>query len=234
MTGKSGPSGPFFLAFLLGVSHFFTAGASRLYTPSTRCLHGCHCGVCDINKELEMTDSQVKSAVAMPSFLARMRWAMGGVVLAVGAMAGMAAFAAHEGGHHGACAAKSAGGMLMGMPMEGRHQARWFKQLNVTDAQKTQLEALAKSQRDAMGQAREAHQALHQEMLALLKQPTLDDAAVQTLRAKVLAHHQEMLAKRWQAGVDMARLLTPEQRQKLADTMRKRMAHGHAGHERHE
>ncbi len=175
------------------------------------------------------------------SVLTRVRWVAGSLVLVAGLVAATTAINAHA-EHQGRSEHAPGAGMMMGMPMMGMpmgggHMDHWFKRLNVTDAQKTQFEALAKQQREDMMQSRPTHQALHQEMLALLKQPTIDDASVQVLRAKVLAQHQEMMAKRWQAGVDMVRILNVTQRQQLADMLSKRMAHEeerHGMHDKHE
>jgi periplasmic protein CpxP/Spy len=184
-------------------------------------------------EDFDMRNSDVNVLPAQPSLLLRMRWALGGLAVIGGLMAATATFDARaehqqeaQERHHGGA------GMMMGLPMQGHRMDRMYKRLNVSDAQKTQLQALAKSQQADMMQARQTHQALHQEMLNLLKQPTMDDASVQTWRTKVLAHHQEMMAKRLQAGVDMARVLTAPQRQQLAELLGKRMAgkgkhHGH-------
>ncbi len=197
---------------------------------------------------------RVKNENALPgktSVMTRMRWAAGSLALVAGLIAATTAINAYaehgqdaQGEHHGwrEHTPEPGAGMMMGMPMMGipmggGHMAHWFKRLNVTDAQKSQFEALAKKQHEDMMQSHASHQALHQEMLALLKQPTIDDASVQTLRAKVLAHHQEMMAKRWQTGVDMVRILNVTQRQQLADMLSKRMAHEeerHGMHDKHE
>ncbi len=193
-----------------------------------------------------MQVKNVNAVASQTSWLTRMRWVAGSLALVAGLVAATTAINAHaergqdtQGEHQGwrEHAPKHGADMMMGIPMGGRHMAHWFKRLNVTDAQKTQFEAMAKKQHEDMMQSRAANQALHQEMLTLLKQPTIDDASVQTLRAKVLANHQEMMAKRWQAGVDMAQMLNVTQRQQLAEMMSKRMARGekrHVMHDKHE
>ena len=166
------------------------------------------------------------------TYLSTARWWVGGLGVAAALMASMVAFNAHaeHGGrdHPRHMMGEAGGGAAFGMaglpPLAGRHAERFYKRLNVTDEQKAQLQALAKAQKDDMHKQREAHQALHQDMKAMLRQPNMDDAALQTLRAKVLAHHQDMAAKRWDMGVNMARVLTPEQRQQMADMMDKREA----------
>ena len=176
-----------------------------------------------------MTDS---TKAVSRNYLSAARWWVGGLGVAAAIMASMVAFNAHAEhggqGHGRHMHGESGGFAAMGMgglpPLAGRHAERFYKRLNVTDAQKAQLQALGNAQKEDMVKQREAHHALHQDIKQALRQPTLDDAALQNLRAKVLAHHQDMAAKRWEAGVSMARVLTPEQRQQLADMMDKREA----------
>jgi periplasmic protein CpxP/Spy len=195
-----------------------------------RMMNPCHLLVAATQaKELAMTKTTTSHA---RTYLSTARWWVGGLGVAAALMASMTAFNAHaeHGGrdHQRHMMGEVGGGAAFGMvglpPLAGRHAERFYKRLNVTDEQKAQLQDLAKAQKEDMLKQREAHQALHQDMKAMLRQPNIDDAALQTLRAKVLAHHQEMAAKRWDMGVSMARVLTPEQRQQLADMMDKREA----------
>lgn len=174
------------------------------------------------------------NAVVGTGYLSRARWWVGGLGLVAALLAATStfnAYASHE-GHVGGKHEQMAGAWGMGgglPPLAGKHAERLYKRLNVTEAQKAQLQALFQFHRDEMSQSKEAHQALHQDMKALLRQPTMDEAALQALRTRMLAHHQDMAAKRWDLGVSMARVLTPLQRQQLADMMDKReaRAHGH-------
>lgn len=171
------------------------------------------------------SDPTIAVAPAPSTALQRLRWWVGGLGIAAAIMVAFTAFNAHAGYEHDAKGGPHAmrphdGGPMLGLPMlEGRHGRRLMDRLDMTQAQKDQLQALSQAHRADMAQQFAAHKALRDEMTALLKQPALDDAALDALRAKMLAHHQEMAAKRWDLGVSMARVLTAEQRLKLADIM---------------
>jgi Spy/CpxP family protein refolding chaperone len=58
----------------------------------------------------------------------------------------------------------------------------------------------------------------------LLAQPTVDARAVEALRQKMLAQHDQA-SQRWtQALLEISRVLTPEQRQQAAERLRQRLA----------
>lgn len=162
------------------------------------------------------------------NYLSRARWWVGGLGVAAALLAAMSTFnvyAGHGERHHHKHGEMEASMAMGGLPpLAGKHADRIYKRLNVTDEQKAQLQALAKSHKESMAQQRQVHQALHQDMKALLRQPTIDETALQSLRARMLAHHQEVAAKRWDLAAGMARVLTPAQRLQLADMMDKREA----------
>jgi Spy/CpxP family protein refolding chaperone len=54
--------------------------------------------------------------------------------------------------------------------------------------------------------------------------PTVDAAAVEQVRQQMLQQHDQMSRRMTQAMLDVARVLTPEQRAKIGERMRDRQA----------
>lgn len=122
-------------------------------------------------------------------------------------------------------------GMMMGMPFEGRGLDRMLDSVKATDPQRKQI-------RDIADKARADLQALHSKlpqgadgqpahpyraMLALLAQPQVDAAGAEKLRQQLHAHHDQVSQRMLQAAVDMAKVLTPEQRATFAKEVQARM-----------
>jgi protein CpxP len=61
-------------------------------------------------------------------------------------------------------------------------------------------------------------------MRQLFTQPTVDARAVETLRQQMLAQHDQASKRMMQAMLDGSRVLTPEQRAKMADMAGQRRA----------
>jgi Spy/CpxP family protein refolding chaperone len=58
--------------------------------------------------------------------------------------------------------------------------------------------------------------------MATMAQPNIDAGAVEQIRQKMLAQHDQASKRRMQAMVDAARVLTPEQRKQLSERMAQR------------
>ena len=69
---------------------------------------------------------------------------------------------------------------------------------------------------------RESGRALLQQLLSLFTQPIVDAKALEALRQKLLAHHEQASRRMTQAMLDASRVLTPEQRKQMADRMAQR------------
>lgn len=138
-------------------------------------------------------------------------------VLAVGA-AGAQAQHGGPGGHHGGPAMMAPGGMF------GGRIEHMLDVVNATDAQRSQVEAIFKAARQDLGGQREAGMKLHQQMAALFTAPNIDAAAIEALRAQMSAQHDAASKRMSQAAIDAARVLTPEQRARIAELMKKRQA----------
>ncbi len=77
-------------------------------------------------------------------------------------------------------------------------------------------EILGRSHDEARAQ-HDSARALRQQMMALLAAPQVDAAAAENLRQQLLARHDAASRRHLQAMLDVSAVLTPEQRQKLAE-----------------
>ena len=139
-----------------------------------------------------------------------------GAALAVGSLASMGALA------HG-----------HGMGGSPKYIARMLDSVNATPEQRTQVNRITEAAMADLKARREAAKSLREQQLALFTQPTVDANAVEALRKQMLAEHDLSSQRMVQAMLEVSRVLTPEQRQKLAETMKARHEkmgrhHGHA------
>ena len=109
-----------------------------------------------------------------------------------------------------------------GMPMMGKHLDRMLDAVNATEAQRTQIRQIATAAAADLQAQREAGRALRQQSMALFTQPTVDANAAEALRQQMLARHDQASRRSLQAMLDISRVLTPEQRQQLAQRMQQR------------
>jgi protein CpxP len=114
-----------------------------------------------------------------------------------------------EHGHHG-------GGM--GMKWSGR----MLEAVKATPEQRAQIQKIMEGARTDLQAQREAGQALRGQLMQTMAQPAIDANAVEQLRQKMLAQHDQVSKRRMQAMVDAARVLTPEQRKQLSERMGQR------------
>lgn len=164
--------------------------------------------------------SSSKSLSATHPGLAAMRLFFGGLLVAASAAAVMPAFAqGHHGGPGPGMMGPGAGGpMFGGSP---RHMERMLDSVGATDAQKAQIKQIADAARTDMLKQREAGRALHDKMRQALTAATIDTNAVEQLRLQMLAQHDQASRRGLQTMVDIAQVLTPEQRAKIGDQMAK-------------
>ncbi len=95
--------------------------------------------------------------------------------------------------------------------------------------QKTRIKDIMGRVRDNVRKQREADRTLHQQMMGILAAPQVDTAAAENLRQQLAGRHEQASKRHLQALLDASAVLTPEQRQKLAE-----QAKGHREmHERH-
>ena len=123
-------------------------------------------------------------------------------------------------GHHGGPGRMGAEGM--GKFAERRIE-RIIKEVGGTPEQKDKLLAISKATIADMKPLREQHMQARQKAIGLLAAPTVDRAALEQLRAQEVQWADAMSKRMTQSMADSAEVLTPEQRAKLAELMKKRM-----------
>jgi Spy/CpxP family protein refolding chaperone len=104
-----------------------------------------------------------------------------------------------------------------------------YVDLDVTDAQKTQIDPLVKQ---AMQDLKPLHTQLndaHTKALQSLTQPTMDRAALEASRAQAMQLADQASKRVTQLIADVGDVLTPAQRQKLADHLKKMHGGRHHG-----
>lgn len=148
-----------------------------------------------------------------------LRLTLGATVVAVAATFAQAGWAQpmHGGpmGGHGM-------GMMHGGAMDGRRVDHMLDGLNATDAQRTQVKQIAAAAAADMKAQREAGRALRDKAAQIFGAPTVDAAAAESVRQQMQAQHDQGSRRMLQAMLDISKVLTPEQRAKLADRMKQR------------
>jgi Spy/CpxP family protein refolding chaperone len=122
------------------------------------------------------------------------------------------------GGHRGGPDMMAPGGLF------GGHLDHVLELVNATDAQRSQIDAIFKAARTDLAAQRSAGRQLHDQQLALYTATNIDAAAIEALRVQISAQHEAASKRLSQASIDAARVLTPDQRTKIADLMKKRQA----------
>ncbi len=115
------------------------------------------------------------------------------------------------------------GGPGMG-PMMGGHVEHMLDLVDATDAQRSQIKTIMDAARSELKPQRDAMRGLHEQGLTLFAATNVDAAAIEALRQKGSALHEQISKRMSQAMIDVARVLTPEQRAKLAAKLKQRQA----------
>ena len=170
-----------------------------------------------------MTQTTTTKATA-PGALGRVRVLMFGTLMAVLATWAMTSWAqpmGGHGGHHG-----MGGGMMMGGSPErmGRMVDRMLDHLDATDAQRSQIKQIVQGAAADLKSQRDAHKALRQQGMQIFTAPNVDANAAEALRQQMMAQHDQVSRRMTQAMVDISRVLTPEQKAKIAEHLQKRAA----------
>jgi len=91
-----------------------------------------------------------------------------------------------------------------------------------TAEQRSQIQKIMEGARTDLQAQREAGKTLRGQLMQTMAQPNIDANAVEQVRQKMLAQHDQASKRRLQAMVDAAKVLTPEQRKQLAERMSQR------------
>lgn len=116
-------------------------------------------------------------------------------------------------------------GMMMfgGSPAHmGRGIDHLLDGLGATDAQRAQIKQIAAAAAADLKAQRESGRALHDKGMQIFAAPAVDAAAAESLRQQMLAQHDQASKRVLQAMLDVSKVLTPEQRAKLAQRMKER------------
>ena len=153
------------------------------------------------------------------------RWITAAALMAVVAIAAVSVHAQGRPGGPGMDGGPGHGEMFGGPPMMmGRGLDRMLDGLNASDAQRTQVREIAKAAAADLRSQRESGRALHDKAVQIFSAPTVDAAAAEGLRQQWLAQHDQASKRVLQAMLDIAKVLTPEQRAKIAQRMKEREA----------
>ena len=107
------------------------------------------------------------------------------------------------------------GGSGMGMMGHGR----LLDSVGASTDQKARIHDIFKAAHDDLRAQHQAGRVLHEDMAKLLAAPTVDAYAVEALRQKIEAQHDARSKRMTRAMIDASTVLTPEQRQKMAERM---------------
>ncbi len=122
--------------------------------------------------------------------------------------------------HHGGMGRH--GGWMSSPEHTSRMIDRMLDGVNATDEQRSQIKQIAQSAAADLKAQRETGRALRERSMQLFTQPNVDANAVEALRQQMLQHHDQTSRRITQAMLDASRVLTPEQRVKLAERMKQR------------
>jgi Spy/CpxP family protein refolding chaperone len=128
--------------------------------------------------------------------------------------------------HHGMGGGGMGGGMMFGGSPErmGRMIDHMLDGLNASDAQRGQIKQIAAAAAADLKAQAQSGRALRQRGMQMFTAPTVDAAGAEQLRQQMLQQHDQMSKRVTQAMLDVARVLTPEQRARIGERMRDRQA----------
>lgn len=101
---------------------------------------------------------------------------------------------------------------------------RLLDEVQATAAQRAQIRQIAGAARDDLRQLRETAPDLRKDTLNVLTQPSIDVGAAEQARQKMLAQHDAVSKRTLTAMLDVAKVLTPEQRAQLGEKFKARQA----------
>ena len=119
-------------------------------------------------------------------------------------------------GGHGAMAQMGGRGTGQDGPA---HMGRLLDRVGASTEQKAQIKSLMESARSDMKPLRAQIKTLRERGTVLFTQPAVDANAVEALRLQLQGLHDQVSKRMVQAMVESSRVLTPDQRTKMAELM---------------
>lgn len=166
-----------------------------------------------------------------------LKWVAAGLVLAISSTIGLSAWAQPGfGGHggHGGHGRHGGPGLFMGSPEHmNRGIDRMLDGLNASDAQRAQIKQIVQQAAADLKAQRETGKSLRERGMQIFSAPTVDAAAAESVRQQMLVQHDNASRRTLQAMLDISRVLTPEQRAKVAERMKQRHQHMEERMKRH-
>lgn len=151
------------------------------------------------------------------SFLRSARPYVAGVVLAIAGTLTAGAIA-HGGPPHGGPMG-GPGEMSMLSP---RALDRMLDRVDANAEQRSRIKAISSEALKDLKAQREATRELRERSISLFTQPTVDANAIEAARQQLMQQQDATSRRISQALIDASQVLTPEQRQKLAERMNQR------------
>lgn len=144
-----------------------------------------------------------------------------GLLLAVAGTLAVSAWAQHGPGRGGDFGGP---GLFMGRPGHVGHAVdRLLKGLDVTDAQRAQIQQIAQAAAIDLKARHAATRGLREQGVQLFTAPVVDARAVEALRQQTLAQHDQASKRVTQALLEISQVLTPDQRKALAERIKQRI-----------
>ena len=116
------------------------------------------------------------------------------------------------------------GGGVPGILLGGPGLDRLLDEVQATEAQRAQIRQIAGAARDDLRKLRDTEFDPRKDALNVLIQPKIDVAAAEQTRQKILAQHDAVSKRTLTAMLDVAKVLTPEQRGQLGEKIKARQA----------
>lgn len=100
--------------------------------------------------------------------------------------------------------------------------ARMLERVQATPEQRAQISKILEAARADLRAQRASAGNLRAQAAQVFSQPNVDAAAAEQVRQQMLAQHDRASQRMMQAMIEASRVLTPEQRLKLADELKRR------------
>ncbi len=153
-----------------------------------------------------------------------------GLLLAAAGSYTLTAWAQPMAGHGESGGHGRHGAMMMGAGQGGHGghggmmhlSERMLDRVNATPEQRARIKQIMQGAASELQAGRDGRRAQHAQMMQIFTQPTVDARAAETLRQQIAAQHEVASKRMLQVMIETSRVLTPEQRKTLAESMNRR------------